>query len=189
MVSSAGRARLANNTFPAPTPLPEADVADMEFFLEQLQMMLPVIGFSFLQRKPVAKPDAGGGLAGSPMFRIESVGVKAEAREIDGEFVVLKGSTARKEEAQSWASFPNYRSLRSELIESGKLVDGTEPNVYVFAEDVPFASPSAAATVVRAANTNGRREWKEVSTGKSYAEWKELQLKLAGVDEGQSPSS
>lgn len=40
----------------------------------------------------------------------------------------------------------------------------------------------SAAAVVMARNANGRREWKEASTGKTYGEWQELQLKLAGVD-------
>ncbi|RMH50630.1 MAG: GIY-YIG nuclease family protein [Bacteroidetes bacterium] len=178
MVRAAGRAKLTNSTAPPAPPLPEADVADMEYFLGQIQIILPVLGLSFLQPKPdVSKPN-GGGAGASPLFRLESVGVRAEAREINGEFVVLKGSTARRHGAASWGT---YRDLRDDLIESGKLVDASDPDLLVFAENVPFSSPSAAASVVRAGNTNGRGEWKEATTGKTYAEWQELQLKLAGV--------
>jgi len=53
----------------------------------------------------------------------------------------------------------------------------------VFAENVSFSSPSAAASVVRAGNTNGRREWKVSSTGQTYADWQETRLKLAGVED------
>lgn len=174
----AGRAKLTNNTNPPPPSLPEADVADMEFFLEQLQVILPVIGIMFLQPKPDVKREPVSATA-SPVFRLESVGVKARAREIDGEFVVLKGSTARKEGV---ASLDTYRGLREELIGTGKLLPGEDLNVLVFTEDVSFSSPSAAATVVRAGNANGRQEWKEEKSGKSYAQWQEHQLRLAGVD-------
>ncbi len=170
---AAGRARLINGTTPAPPSLPEADVADMEYFLAQIAMVLAVLGFPFLQ------PRLAAGSPATPSFKLEGVGVRAEAREVDGEFVVLKGSTARKHGVGSWTS---YRGLRDDLVASGELVDTDDPDLYVFAEDVPFASPSAAATVIMARNCNGRREWKEGSTGKTYGEWQELQLKLAGVE-------
>lgn len=51
-------------------------------------------------------------------------------------------------------------------------------------EDRPHChSPSAAAAVVLGANTNGRVAWKTADTGKTYADWQALQLKIAGVDE------
>lgn len=179
VANMAGRAKLTNGTAPPAPPMPEADVADMDYFLGQLQMILPVLGFNFLQPKPSFTKDAPAGATASPIFTLEAVGVKAEAREVDGEFVVLKGSTARKQGTPSWDT---YKSLRDDLIAEGKLVDATDPDLLAFADDVPFNSPSAAATVVRAGNANGRKEWKEATTGKSYADWQELQLKLAGVD-------
>lgn len=180
MVRVAGRAKLTNSTAPPTPPLPEADVADMEYFLGQIQVILPVLGLSFLQPRPDVSKASLGEAGASPLFRLQSVGVKAEAREINGEFVVLKGSTARRHGTASWNT---YRDLRDDLIESGKLVEASDPDLLVFAEDVPFSSPSAAASVVRAGNTNDRREWKEATTGKTYAEWQELQLKLAGVEQ------
>lgn len=182
MAKAAGRAKLTNGTAPPVPALPEADVADMDYFLGQIQMILPVLGFSFLQPKPSFATEAPAGVTASPIFLLETVGVKAEAREINGEFVVLKGSTARKQGTPSWDA---YKSLRDDLIADGKLVEGTEPDLLVFADDVPFNSPSAAATVVRAGNANGRKEWKEAATGKSYAEWQDLQLKLAGIDDAE----
>ena len=40
----------------------------------------------------------------SPIFVMNPVGTGARAQEIDGEFVVLKGSTARKQGIASWTS-------------------------------------------------------------------------------------
>ncbi|RMF01242.1 MAG: DUF4357 domain-containing protein, partial [Alphaproteobacteria bacterium] len=115
----------------------------------------------------------------SPLFTLSSVGVKAEAREIDGEFVVLKGSTARRHGVESWSS---GRSVRDALMEEGKLVDGSDPDTLVFADNVAFSSPSTAASVVLGANTNGRIKWTIQSTGQTYADWQETRLKMAGVE-------
>lgn len=178
MAHDANRAQVGNGTAPPVPPLPEADVADMEYFLEQVVMILPVLGFSFLQPSP--RPERLPGVdAGSPLFRLTTGGVRAEARVIDGEFVVLRGSVARKQGFESWTS---YRGLREELIDSARLVEGADPDTLVFADNVSFSSPSAAAAVVLGRNANGRIEWKTADTGKTYADWQALQLKLAGVD-------
>lgn len=49
---SVGRASLTNGTAPPLPSLPESDQADMEYFLDQVQMVLPVLGFPYLQSKP-----------------------------------------------------------------------------------------------------------------------------------------
>lgn len=179
LAKQAGRTALANATSPSRPPLPEADIADMEYFLAQIEMMLPVLGFTFLQRAP--EPARVEATADSPLFVLTSVGVKAEVREIDGEFVVLKGSTARRK-GTSWWEESSHRNFRDALREEGKLVDGADSDLLVFAENVSFSSPSAAASIVRAGSSNGRKEWKVASTGQAYADWQETRLKLAGVD-------
>jgi hypothetical protein len=50
----------------------------------------------------------------------------------------------------------------------------------MFAEDVPFKSPSAAAVVVNAGNMNGRTAWKIAETGQTYGEWLEQKVAAAG---------
>ena len=178
LTKQAGRVSLANATSPPRPNLPEADIADMEYFLSQIELMLPVLGFGFLQRSP--EPATVEASEDSPLFTLSGVGVKADAREIDGEFVVLKSSTARREGVESWSS---GRSVRDALIEEGKLVDGSEPETLVFSDNVSFSSPSQAASAVLAANINGRTRWKIASTGHTYADWQETRLKMAGVDE------
>ena len=51
----ANRANLANSNEPGKKALPESDIADMEFFLEQIQLVLPVVDFDFLLPKPDRK--------------------------------------------------------------------------------------------------------------------------------------
>ena len=182
MARAADRASLANGTSPEANPLPEPDVADMEFFLGQVQMILPVLGFNFLQPKPAH--DLGAPAADrSPRFMMRDVGTSATAVESGGEFVVIQGSTARRQGVESWTS---YRTLRDQLVVEGKLVDGPDPNFYVFAEDVAFASPSAGAAVVAGRNTNGRQNWKVEATGQSYEEWHEAKLAEASRQAAQS---
>lgn len=169
LTQAAGRAALANGTSPNGNPLPEADVSDMEYFLEQVQLVFPVLGFAFLH--PVPSP-----VEYRIVFENSDVGIRARAIESDGEFVVLKGSTARKDGAPSWV---NYKDLRDDLVKVGKLKPNSNPEFLEFAEDVPFKSPSAAAAVVAGAARNGRLKWRVEGTGQTYADWQEERLQKA----------
>lgn len=180
-----GRAAVENAQGPPPPSLPEADVADMEHFLEQVQMVLPVLGFTFAQDKPaVSDGDAQPRPDASPVFGMSPVGTRARARQIGDEFVVFKGSTARKEGTRSWKF---YRALRDELVQEGKLAASDVPELLVFAEDVPFSSPSAAATMVAARDENGRTAWRVEDTGQTYADWHEA--RVATVDAASGPDA
>lgn len=173
---AAGRAKIHNNTAPAPTHLPEADLADMEGFLEHIELTLPVIGFSFLKPKPtVNRPDSSEPLGDdeSPLFEFACGEAKATAKEVDGEFVVLKGSTATLEPRASWTS---YRKLRQQLVDEKKLVEVSGQGLLLFAEDVYLASPSAGASIVAAGNSNGPSLWKTADTRQTYRDWKQSQL-------------
>ena len=90
----------------------------------------------------------------------------------------MKGSTACRQGVKSWTT---YKSLRDQLIQEGKLVDSGNPEYFMFAEDVAFSSPSAAASIVNAGNANGRMMWKVADTGQTYQEWYDQKLKAAGV--------
>src|SRR5207245_10860805 len=121
LANAAKRARLENGCEPAPKSLPESDRADMEYFLAQVQLMLPVLGFDFL--RPQATVLRQSHAQGSPRFLMKDVGAEATAYEIDGEFVVLKGSTARRVGAASWDC---YIPLRDSLVKEGKLATTTD---------------------------------------------------------------
>ena len=110
----------------------------------------------------------------SPMLTMAEVGTIAHAKEVEGTFVVLKGSTARRNGSASWDS---YITLRDELIAQEKLVP-LGSDFFEFAGDIEFSSPSAAAAVVAAANRNGRITWK-LDDGRTYAQWKEAQVEEA----------
>ncbi len=55
----AGRSHVENGEQPPPPPaLPEADVSDMDFFVDQLRTVLPVLGFNVLRGLAVAQAPA-----------------------------------------------------------------------------------------------------------------------------------
>ncbi|MQW55654.1 DUF4357 domain-containing protein [Sinorhizobium meliloti] len=181
----ADRANVANGNEPARKSLPESDVADMEFFIDQVQVILPVVGFDFLRPKAHAQiVNAIDELPTGTATRLDLVmtsgkyGYEARAIELDGEITVLAGSRGTTE------SFATniYASLRQQLMNDRRLVPTNDPNLVEFSEDVTFASPSAAAAVIKNRNTNGRTAWRLVGTGQTLKEWQDSQLGIGSGD-------
>lgn len=170
------RALVINNTNPEPTNLPESDKDDMDYFLEQIQMILPVLGFSFVN--PL--PDVGvnhnvNNSIVSPIFNMIYSGATAKAQEINGEFVVLEGSLSRKAHTKSLAD--SYLHIRERLVNNGVLIDTDLNGFWEFSQNTPFQSPSTAANIVGGASINGREQWKVQDDGQTYAKWLEAQIK------------
>lgn len=173
----ASRARLLNQTSPNPVNLPEADEADMGYFLEQVKIILPVLGLDMLREVTVVDPgaqplDTPDPVRRSPIFELRSnrSEITATAQEADGEFIVMQGSYAKK-----WMNdsiHHSYRDIQQSLIEQGKLVPSGESNdLLVFAQNIPFRSPSAASAVVFGRTDNGRLSWVTRNSRQSYADW------------------
>jgi hypothetical protein len=104
----------------------------------------------------------------SPVFVIRQSGVYARMVETDGAFVVLAGSTARKQATATWTG----PKRRQGLIDEGRLIDDGSGDFYSFAVDVPFNSISGAASMVLARQANGNTEWKVEGTNTTYEGWK-----------------
>jgi hypothetical protein len=106
------------------------------------------------------------------------IGASAKAQEINGEFVVFKGTTARVTGPQGWTS---YRGLRDQLVLEKKLEPCDSPEFYVFAVNIAFSSPTAGAVIVNAGNVSGRTgSWRVQGTSKTYQDWHEEKLAAAG---------
>jgi hypothetical protein len=175
----AQRAKIVNSTNPDVPRLPEPDVADMEYFLEQVQMLLPVLGLTFAMPLPTSEDKQFTDFISheSPTFYMNYKKAKALAREVNDEFVILKGSTICKEETSSLAS--SYRQLRSQLLIDGKLIDSDNTDCWRLTQDLPLTSPSAAACVVGGLSLNGRATWQVKDANQSYASWQDSQLEKA----------
>lgn len=176
--TGAKRATVINGTAPVPIHLPEADISDMEYYLSQVHVVLPVLGIT--EFRPPRSASAGDVPSGSdrtvaertsPTFRFEVPrhGISASAQEIDGEFTVLEGSSARAE----WVGSPKhtgYQQQHATLLGDGTL-QTRESGLASFTQDVVFSSPSAAAAVVAGRAANGRTSWVAVDSGTTFGEW------------------
>lgn len=180
MANEANRVKLDNGQAPPADRrrLPEADRANMEAFLSNIKMILPIVGLDLLKPRPTAALSAT-----VERMPAESAGVRFEVRhkskvkaiavEEDGEFVVLEGSEALKDTDYAYNA---YAPLKLELIKTGVLKENERGDRYVFTRSYAFRSPSAAGSTVLDRNTNGRTRWHVVGSDLTYHEWQEQKL-------------
>lgn len=186
----AERARLVNGTTPPAPLLPESDVSDMEYFIAQARIVLPVLGINLLRvpsYSPVGPHAPGRPVSdvvdtqASPVFHMEvrRHSLTATAQEVDGEFTVHKGSQAKLK----WTDpGHNYRKLREQLEQDGSLAPSADGHFMVFTHDQVFSSPSAASAMVKGHAANGRTDWKIKGTQVTYGEWQNRGLDSAMAD-------
>ncbi len=172
-----GAVALDNGNTPPRSSLSEAAVANMEEFLDTLFIVFPALGLDMFTTK--RRPDtAKSGVTASTEARFVLENrrheIRAMAMLIDGEFIVLKGSLARNNWEGVGDHDAGYAALHRKLVATGVLERGTQ--VATFRDNVAFSSPSAAAAVVHGRAANGRTEWKEEGTAKSYGDWETSQL-------------
>lgn len=150
-------AEIENGNIPSLPTLHEADKSDMEYFLEQMKLIFPVMGFRFLIStivKPVEIEDNKKDEI-KTLFKINNNNIKAQMYISDQGFVVKKGSQGKKKLSNSCTE--TYRKLRAKLIDTEILKD--EGDFYIFLEDTIFSSPSAASNMILGRNSNGYTEW------------------------------
>lgn len=193
IATEAERASLENDNTPQGRRLSEAQSSDMEAFILQLQIILPVLNVNLIRSARVPRPDLpAGGESESPVFSLieRRRGVDARAQLIDGEFTMLAGSTV----VATWAgvgkaestrrAYANYRAMHEQLIAEGAIAvaDGQARLV----RDLRFSSPSTAGAVALGRSCNGRREWVDAS-GASYGEWENREITAALPADTSSP--
>lgn len=182
MARDAKRVNLENGTAPEPPRLPEADISDMEDFIRQANIVLPVLGVQvFRPTRPPAptillsNSSETSNIEKSPAFEIlrPRYGIAARAQVVDGEFIVFEGSTVRS----AWvAREGGYKELRERLEGDGTILNLGSGNEETVTKDVVFSSPSAAAAIVLGRSSNGRTAWKIVGSDSTYADWQEQQF-------------
>jgi hypothetical protein len=134
--------------------LPESDREDMEVFLARIRQLLPVLGSDILT--PIAQAAANAQPGGRLFCRIKNA--EAQGQRSANGFVVFHGSTAVLEQRRSAERYPYVIARRKQLIADGTLV--RKDGLLVFAKDVEFPSPSAAAVAVHGGSANGLMVWK-----------------------------
>ena len=135
--------------------LPESDREDMEVFLARIRQLLPVLGSDILS--PIAQVTSNGFQTGVLFCRMK--GAVAKGQRTSTGFVVSEGSTAVLEERPSAKSYPYVTAQRTQLIAEKTLLE--KSGFLVFAKDVEFSSPSAAAAVIHGGSANGLISWED----------------------------
>jgi hypothetical protein len=186
-IRSAGRAKLVNGTEPPFKGLPEPEIADMERVLDEIEILLPVLGFDVLRpagqeavvsarsiaSEASARPVASSNKLG-PTFIFTESGTNAKAREAGDEFVVLAGSLARAQEVPSCDE--GLKRRRAQMISEGTLVPAEDSKFLRFVADTAFDTPSGAARVVYGGNVSGPRFWRDESSGQTYGDWRKSRI-------------
>lgn len=150
-------AEIENGNIPSLPTLHEADKSDMEYFLDQMKLILPVMGFRFLISSVVKH--SGNEISQQNqeklLLKINSNKINASMYINDQGFIVEKGSQAKKILSKSCTI--TYRKLRQKLLDTQILKDNGE--YYEFVEDTIFSSASAASNMILGRNSNGYTEW------------------------------
>jgi hypothetical protein len=183
-----------NKTNPPSPKLPEADSASMKVFVDNICMMLPVLGCPFFEpiRKITIKPE--GNVAepvkkrgkGSPtidnklfdlnegeeifVMNTDSFQVCAIVTD-DGRFIIPKGTKAKKTVPSTSA----YQKRRKRLIAKDILIESDDKKFYLFSEDYEFNHPTPAVCVIKGGRENGHNVWKLMKDQNiSYGDWKKI---------------
>lgn len=165
-------AQIDNGNSPNLPTLHEADISDMEYFLDQMKLILPVMGFKFLIQSTVKEqhqiqensiPET------HEIYFIKTRSFKASMKETDQGYIVLRGSEGKKQLSVSCTE--TYRNMRKKLLETEIMVDNGEKLIFV--EDTVFNSPSAASNMILGRNSNGFTEWVNAK-GQTFREVQEI---------------
>ena len=149
LAAGSKRCLLDNGNVPQAPSLSEADVAEVEGFLDDVLLCLPLLGYDYFE--PAPEP-----LTPEATLFLSAKGIHASGFESPKGFTVRVGSQAVKQEVAS--IHPYMREIRAELIRQGVLLD--HGSRYEVAQDYTFGSPSTAAGVLLGRAANGRVEWK-----------------------------
>jgi hypothetical protein len=168
LIDQATKAKRAiiKNSQASGAKLPEADVADMDVYLDKILQLLPILGskhFSESESKKATPKDL--------LYR-KIKGLVAKGTRTTSGFIVFEGSQAVLNHRK--AASPWIVNLRKKLIKEGILKEANDH--LIFSTDCEFGSPSTAASVVSGGQTNGLTAWKD-STDKSI---KQIENELTG---------
>lgn len=161
--------------------LSDADISDMDTFLDNLSFVLPALGVNILT--PVVKIPSQSNTQFAPIIdeaieaeffilsRDKKVDGKAYIKE--GVFYVRQGSIGKEQQTSSQHNF--IINQRQSLIDKGmiRVVD----DKIEFTQDVSFISTSTPAAMLFGRPTSGPSTWKLLGQPNiSYKDWEEKQL-------------
>ncbi len=173
MAHESKTSEVANRAKSAEPFISEGDKYSMDFFLGEMRLLLPIMGFEFLNPGVVTPIAQEAPIQIKDLYRISGKLVEAFMYTWEGRFVVTKGSQVKKGVSASIGN--RYVKKRNLLLAHGSMID--TGSTFILTEDVVFTSTSTASSVVLGRQTAGPREWKHTETGKTYAQTVQEQTK------------
>ena len=138
---------LTKNTYKN-TVLKEAQIANMEEFIDNVKILINTLGYKVLVPVPKANDE-------TIYLYCKGSGASAKGFVSAGGFTVLEGSTVSDHTVPSLETKgKSYYNLRNALIKDGTISDR------VFTRDYEFKAPSAASAVILGHTSNGNVDWK-----------------------------
>ena len=157
LAQAAKRCILDNGNVPKPPSLSESAEAEVEGFLDDLLLCLPILGYSLFETESAASALSSTN-AGGRMLYLKSKGIEATGRDTPAGFIVYAGALMVGDDKIAPSMHDYMRAIRSDLQRQGVFVaDGTG---FRLKQDYTFNSPSMAACVMLGRAANGRVEWK-----------------------------
>lgn len=162
LANTANRVILDNTQCPSKPNISEVDIAEVNQFMDGIKLILSSLSIDILEPRTISEVDA---LGQQKIFELTIKKAHAKMSVIDDKYVILKGSTAVREDRPS--ASPHVKNLRKRLLKSAIMIEDAG-GCYIFKEDASFDSPSYAAAAIVGGNANGQRLWKY--NGKSLKE-------------------
>lgn len=143
---------IKNSSVPATCAISESDQAEMEEFLQNIQVLTNALGHNIFEQseKLVVKRSDIFGIT-MPDFKY----VKAQGIPSSKGFLVFKGSILREDHVASLGQ--NYLKMKSKLIENKILIKIDKG--YKLMKDQEFTSASTAAVLIKGRSSNGLDSW------------------------------
>lgn len=163
LAKDANTSYVENGNSPKGAKLSEADASDMDYFIEQIKLILPVVGVRSLVVAAPHSVSTHQSSSEQTEYLIKSMQFKARMVEVDEGFLVRAGSEAALSTSKSIAL--GWVNLRKKLMDAGVMKQ--EGDRLVFAEDAVFSSPSAASSVILGRQAPGPVSW-VLPDGRTY---------------------
>jgi hypothetical protein len=149
------RVKLDNANIPNEPNISEVDISEVEVFLENILLLMETMGFDYFA--PITSNSTSGTQENIYVMTYK----KASAQMVieNGKYILLKGSTLIREEAQA-AKGP-LRVFRKKLLDNNIIsLSETDDQILIVNESIEFDSASSAASVVAGIGVNGLINWK-----------------------------
>ena len=153
IAEEANRFSILNSTIPTLSLISEPDMEEMEEFIENTKMIIPILGYKVFESLRNIENDNSNE---ETLFIKSARGAEAVGQQTNDGFLVLQNSKISDDYVKSFSK--SFIKLRNKLIEDETIRKNGDQ--YILAEDYLFSSPSTAAAIVMGRNANGLTEWK-----------------------------